>query len=391
MACNPKLYMAVVVANMLAVYASLVPNGTTGCEKFHGCPTWAVRNHTFALAQTCALRGWPSGSAEALMCATIGVATRTMDAVVPSSQGQRGYCGFGSSYASEWLAGLHTAVEGCAIVLFTVIVGHSDTLSTIPADEPSSDERSICAIALLDAQSALPADAGAELPNALQSGPSTWFRFSLPKMPMFASAGRAAHSMKAAMLSLFPSADWVVYADGKTVLNVPPRALIHRLTALTSLPLIVFQHPWNDSPELEGKYSRIRVRYQHRSAWQNDITDIRRVEALYRREGAYNNQPGMLDAFVIAQQRMPSSRQLAVLRGATGLERPAHRTLLQAFECAWFCEIALLSMREQVSFYYVLDMLGARRHTFVVPALLYLRNRDGKSIPWFQTKEHGAG
>ncbi|KAG8465345.1 hypothetical protein KFE25_002652 [Diacronema lutheri] len=377
--------MAVGTAGMV-----LTPSSGASCDSFHGCPTMADRNRTYALAQMCALRRWPEQSATARACAAMGVGT-SLDA--PEQSGERAYCGFGSPRARAWLGGVHRAADGCAIVLFTVIVGSSDTLAPFPADEHSGGAETVCAIALVDApQLAAGANATRALPT-FDTGPPSWRRVALPAERISASPGRTAHAFKASMLALFPRAEWVVYADAKTVLRLPPRALVRRLAALTALPLIVFQHPWNTSPELEAHYSRVRVRFQRRPAWRQDVADITRAEARYRKEGAYNNQPGMLDAFVVAQQRAPAAAMLAGRTRATGHEPPTPRAVLQAFECAWFCEIWLLSMSEQVSFYYTLDTLGARRHSFVVPTALYNRNeldKLGKRQQWFDVQKHTA-
>lgn len=136
------------------------------------------------------------------------------------------------------------------------------------------------------------------------------------------------------------------------------RALAHPVRARVRCPPPPVPNPTPLPAALRGQ---VRVRFQKRPRWHEDLKDIDRARAAYAAEGHYNNQPGMIDAVVLAQQRNERGRP------HSGLPLPSPPMLLRAFECVWFNEVAHFSMREQVSFFYAVDMLGFRRHVYVLP------------------------
>ena len=66
---------------------------------------------------------------------------------------------------------------------------------------------------------------------------------------------------------------------------------------------------------------------------------------------------GAIDAAQIVQFREPRGLES---QGQSGGPDPSPRETIRWLECAWFNEIAMLSQREQTSFFYVVDKLGLR-------------------------------
>jgi hypothetical protein len=376
-----RFIAAALLATDAAAAACYIPGAP---PPFHGCPTMADRNRTIAIAQACAARPAPA-SADA-------------SAPHPCSllSGPAAYCGFASARADAWLARLASASASCTHVLYTVITGHSDMLKPVSRGKARKQPRqgperaqvgggTWCAIALIDAnarESSVLLSA-ADLWRA--SSGTAWLRFALPAGPLFADQNgvRAGHALRAAGMRLFPNAAWTVYMDGKAGLRIPPDTLIARVSELTPLPLIVFEHPHWLSLDTELMQVRKHLRVQNRSGLAADLIDVDRAEALYRSEGMLNHQAGMVDSFVIVQHRT------AVRSAWSGIEPAGACAVLRSIECVWFNEIALLSQRVQVSFFYAMDLLGARRHVFVVPRTFYapgdMHSPVGK---WFYKTRH---
>ena len=74
-------------------------------------------------------------------------------------------------------------------------------------------------------------------------------------------------------------------------------------------------------------------------------------------QGRFSDMPGAIDAAQIVQFR--HQRGLAPWLQSGGPDPPP-RVTIRWLECAWFNEIAMFSQREQTSFFYVVDKMGAR-------------------------------
>jgi hypothetical protein len=174
------------------------------------------------------------------------------------------------------------------------------------------------------------------------------------------------------MMHLFPDAAWVLYMDGKARLRQPVARVIAQMANMTALPLIFLTHPNNLFPEREAFATRGRLTSVMRPGWKDDLAQLAVATVRYRVEGHYSEQPGMADTMVVIQQREPPARPWI------GLPQPSARMVLRAFECVWFNEIWASSMREQVHLFYVIDLLGMRKHIFMLP----------RGVTWLGTKHH---
>ena len=67
--------------------------------------------------------------------------------------------------------------------------------------------------------------------------------------------------------------------------------------------------------------------------------------------------PGAIDAAQIVQFRHRRGLEPYLQSGGPD---PTPLTTIRWLECAWFNEIAMFSQREQTSFFYVVDKIGAR-------------------------------
>jgi hypothetical protein len=354
--------LAVVFAVALAT-----PLDWAECSPLHGCLSTAVLNRTAAISQTCVLQTWPRGSAQGVACAQLldGAAT-----TAPGSPPLRPpFCAFNSEAARSWLARLRASAAGCETVLFTVITGGTDLLSPLPSAEQEGGERMrVCSIALLD-RPPREAEPGA---RAVNTPADEWFQVRLPATVAFTSAGRVAHSLKSSMMHLFPDANWVLYMDGKALLRQPIARVIAHVANMTALPLIVLTHNRVLFPKDEAIKTRNRLTTVARPGWQEDLAQLAVATARYRAEGHFSGQPGVAETMIVLQQRAPPERP------SIGLPLPSARMVLRAFECVWFNEIWASSMREQLHLFYVIDLLGMRKHVFMLP----------HKLSWLRTKEH---
>lgn len=317
------------------------------CSKFHGCPDLSLRNSSLGTAQACVwASSFPAPLPPAMVDACAGRRFLSHEHTTPPAP----YCGFTSAVALRWLAGVHAATAHCRLVVYTTITGGYDPLKAVPGAR-APDE---CLVALVDEQTAQQQAAAARAHH--------WLLVVLPDpTPFPASHARSAHTLRASASRLFPTADWTIYTDGKVVLLKSPQQIVGELRNKTTRPLIMIEHPWSLSFAKEFKYAMTRIRYQHARHTSRDVHDLKRQFAFYCREGACNNQPGMVDATMVIQQRAPRRNY------PSGRPEPDPRAVIRWLECAWFVEMVLFSHRVQVSYFYVVDLLGLRRHVYMIP------------------------
>ncbi|KAL4423842.1 hypothetical protein ABPG75_001143 [Micractinium tetrahymenae] len=263
-------------------------------------------------------------------------------------------CGFLDDRSRRWLDELHERFAGCRYPVFTASFSYGQLPSTegVAAQQPGA-----CFVAFVDAA------AVQQLQGAAGFNGSHYGRWELvdvdPKMISEGTA-RSAHLMKILAPRLFPAAAAALYIDIKVALLPDPLALI-RLVERSEAPVLlgVVAHP----PEAERDTfdeivttihhlyqrrlrpdpSRDKTVVERRSAYLTGITsrdfhDVFRQYMLFSRLGYPMHSNGMLNAAVLVWN----------------LQNPC----VAAFACLWHNQVAYYSMREQLNFHYVLNMLG---------------------------------
>lgn len=351
---------------------------------FHGCPTLDDRNRSLVHLQQCLDERWPASAEVRARCSGLFSTPQA-----PAGSATDCSCGFRSPAARGWLSTLHRSVAGCTHVLFTVILGGSDPLrppQRAPAHLRSEAER-WCAVAFVDEMSVPPASrwraSSSDYPLFPASGhPSEqwdsaqpWYTIGIARHSMFHNAARTAKAIRVSAMRLFPDAKWTMYTDGKLVMLKSAAEIMAEVKRMTDMPIVALEHPrWLDMGK-EFKRARLRLAKQQRPSLREDIADLGFAEQLYREEGFFNRQPGNYEGCLFIE-----NREAQVARWS-GREPPSTATALQSFECAWFTELAVLSQRTQLSFFYLVDLLGLRRRVFLVPPADAFGN-------WFQEAPH---
>lgn len=327
------------------------PSAVAHCGNFHGCPALEVRNASLKLGQACLWQGaFPGGLPQSYAEACAGERFLSPAMVDPPAP----YCGFASEAGVAWLAKLNALTSHCITVVYTVITGGYDPLKPVPG----GPQPGLCLIGLVDHVTAQK-----QTHAARQIG---WTLYELPDpTPWPSSPARTSHSLRSMAMRMFPAAEHTIYTDGKVVLLKPPAQIMAEVREATSAPYVVIEHPWSLSQMNEFTFAMARVRYQRRAHVHEDVADIKRQQKFYCKEGACNNQAGMLDATMVIQQRIPR------LNFPTGRAEPDARTAIRWIECAWFNDMAMFSHRVQLSFFYAVDALGARRQVFVMPRKMW--------------------
>ena len=241
------------------------------------------------------------------------------------------HCGYASAYAQAWLQKVWAQTKRCRLVWYTVITNGYDVLHPVTGSD-AADE---CHVVFVD-----------EATRALVSGHTNeWLLLSLPDPPAFDSSSRVAHSMKAAAMRLFPSAEATLYTDGKVKAITSLGRAMARFRNLTRKAYVVIKNFPGASTSLAEEFASTERRLcvigrrnpEAASHLAQDFADLAKQRALYEAEGRYSDHPGAIDAAVIAQFRAAHSTP------QSGGDDPAPSTLIRWLECAWFNEIAMHS------------------------------------------------
>jgi len=134
---------------------------------------------------------------------------------------------------------------------------------------------------------------------------------------------------------LFPNAQWALYADGKASIS-----LTKLLTYVQQSDKAVFTSHHDDRPSSALEFARTRDVLILRNASRRAIDDLDRHWNVYRNELYF-----------------PQTLWLSVPDIVVVMVKPSDKNA-QRFLCAWFNEIAFLSMRGQLSFLYPLHRLN---------------------------------
>lgn len=343
---------------------------------FHGCVSLLERNRTLVSLQTCLDGRWLNRE-NAAQC------SRMFDGLASPAGSPDVSCGFKSSAAHAWLASLHHRVAGCTHVVFAVILGGSDKLRPFkraPTHFVTHGEL-WCAIAFIDAHRLRHPqnDTRTLHPSAYWDTAQPWVEVGVDVAAMFHSAARTSKAIRVSSMRLFPAARSTIYVDGKLVLLLSPPEILRQVLQETRAPFVALEHPTHLDSEGEFARAIARIRSQRRPSWREDVKDALVAQALYAAEGMFNHQAGLADNCMLLENREGGPTVWS------GREPASARAVLQSFSCAWFNEIAVLSQRTQLSFIYLLDLLGLRRYVYIVPRRRYLHRPV-----WFRQAAHLA-
>jgi len=211
------------------------------------------------------------------------------------------------------------------IVLFTTLTNCYDPLPRVQHAHLAAHR-----IAFVDNRTAQ------ALERIKDSGAPPWEYFILDPWPEYIwTPAFGAEVYKSLAARLFPNAEWIVYADGKAKFD-----LAYFLSFATRSAKTVFtaQHVDRASPAKEFK--RTRGLLLGRRASQRQIDALNYHEQVYRNEGFFDETFWLNVPEIMVVMVKPSDKNA------------------QRFMCAWFNEIAFLSMRGQLSFLYPLLRLN---------------------------------
>eukprot|EP00965_Chrysotila_dentata_P231644 6198479-Pleurochrysis_carterae.AAC.1 len=280
--------------------------------------------------------------------------------------------------SDDKLQALHAASAGCDMVMYTVILGAYDALDIFiekqPADLGAAElPGKLCRFALVDKATI----AKSKERGYTKKSRKAWHPFAINPLPFPSSKQRSAHGFKAAPWLLFPTAEWIIYLDGKIILQQPVRHMLSNFTALpgkTSLFVLLHPHvigPRHESPLLEEIVAeKAWITRRKREDFARDVADINHLLRLYcnadlnaRYElDICQTSPVIESSLMVWRQPRPSSSCAA-----------AQKLQMELLQCLWLTEIALVSQREQLSFPYVVDVLKAESSIHYIPPEEYKR------------------
>ena len=276
-------------------------------------------------------------------------------------------CGFLDSKSRAWLAKVNADFGHCQHVLFTVAFFYGLLPVTTPV---IGDQAGVCLVAFVDQELA---DRLSQ--PALAANYSRWNVSVVDPYLVSPTPPRSAHIIKALGPRLFPSSGFSLYLDNRLRLPANPAGIFQHLAtapervAIGTLKhgdkardifieiLQVFAHfegrrlhlPANKSADSEMERS-FRKGIKGR-----DFLDLYRTFAFYRRIGYPMHGTGMVDSAVVIANHQ-NSCAVALL-------------------CMWVNIMAQFSMRNQLSFNFVVQTLRLSNQTFCIGGHgLYARN-----------------
>lgn len=237
--------------------------------------------------------------------------------------------------------------DRCVHVVYTALIGAYDDFEAFSAAHEPYRRPGVCYVAIVD---------------AVRSNRSSSYWNAIVRPTLSMSNARSAHLLKPLALFLFPLANWIVYLDAKTTLTAPPVGWIREASG-GAAGLVVLRHPHNpieyaaDGLVREIVQERRWVARRRRANWKTDVQDVDRLAQRYCALGPMCRIGDVIESSLMAW----NSRY-----------RPS--TPMRALACAWFREVFETSQREQLSFPFVVDALGAREHVRYLPSKLYRRH-----------------
>ena len=240
-----------------------------------------------------------------------------------------------------------SATLACRRVVYTALVGPYDSFEAFADAHAPQRAPGVCYVAVVDA--------------LRKRNYSYWLPVVLP-MFFPGEAARSAHALKSVPLLLFPRADWVLYMDAKTTLDMPAPTLVGRWLRSNG-QLHVLRHPHGrvgtarDGLVREFTAERNWLIKRRREHWETDVADLDAQRGRY------------CDTAPLCQIGNVVETSLMVWSIAAGT-----RAALQRIACHWFSHISTGSQREQLSLPYVVHALAdASRHVHYVPYAQYRR------------------
>jgi len=330
---------------------------------FHGCPSFADRNVTLTVAQHCLSRT-PSEMTGEMRATCDGL--RFASTSYPHGP----FCGFVSNVSLTWLEQTRAAANNCSTVVFTVILGGYDTLRQPPTEKvmkvANRTEASTCFVAIVDDASL--SQWGLQMPFSSKRSSkqgttsyaevASWRLVLLPISYPKSAGSRLSKTIRFSGTRMFPDAAVTFYVDGRIRFKMPVESIVRYFRHRTPLPWVAMLHP-DKLRSAESEVPMALKRHGNSPVWDTYKSEIRRQQAFYESEGAYNQSPGMIDGALFMQYRVATTQ-----RRFSGSPPPPQRVIIRWLDCIQMTEMFFFSERTQLSWVYLLNLLPLHRHVF---------------------------
>jgi hypothetical protein len=245
------------------------------------------------------------------------------------------------------LRALHSTAADCAIVMFTVIFGKYDDVSRFAASQRVAHDEMpqaarVCRFLFTDVP---------------RQSNGLWLNVPIAPLPFPDNAARSAHAFKTIPWLLFPSAEWVIYLDGKAVVDPTPLQLVSNVSALSgNAPLTMLRHPLIDSRRYahgwleEFMKERAAIDGRRRQGWKRDLRDLDLALSTYCARGD-----------ICGLVEVPDSSLMVWHKPADGCAGRRLMWRVALLQCTWLGEVSYLSQREQLSFPLAVKFLHLER------------------------------
>lgn len=309
----------------------------------------ADRNATYAVAQYCIHRH-PEEMTDEMRKVCLG--ERFASIHEPNGP----WCGFHSAKAVRWLQEVRALSRHCADVLFTVVAGEGPPLKATSGQMSTEG----CAYAIVDTGAQHDLNGSAQ--GTKHKG---WTMLVVPETIARRQEPYFTKTMTFAGSRLFPAARTLMYASRYVRMKSPPHLVMSRIRKWTALPWTAMSHPnptHNAAREMRALLGRL-------PRGSREARLILAQQALYEKEGAFNQIPGMIEAGAFVQQRVPRAP-----RRRSGWPPANPAMVVRWLDCAQMMEVATVNWRSHLNWNYVVDILGAREHVF------FLLNREKEQV-----------